>query len=172
MLTFAKPLAGILTLFAALGICGCGPRAPTPAFEYVASGGCGDIFLYRHNQDQTAYLVIQADKKKLGLSTRAKTFDLEATPDGLEVRIDLYSDPALILPYCTDIEPEKRPVKTSWHAKTGIVTITLGKPNPSRQGSSPTYQATVKLENTLFEDEGGSQVQPKGPIIVEATVGW
>jgi hypothetical protein len=137
------------------------------------SRGCGNIRVYKLNQEYTAAIVVEADTAKLHLSREMKTFDLGNKREGLQVYIDFY----FYLPegngfirqlYCNDVASYHQPPK-KWVAQRGEVQITLGEPVPPGIG----YKATVRLENVHFVDENGqNEIVLSQLIFNDVFVGW
>jgi hypothetical protein len=137
------------------------------------SRGCGNIFVYKLNQECTAAIVVKADTAKLHLSTATTTFDLHNRQDGLAVYVDFY----YYLPegngfigqyYCNDVFlPHKPPKK--WLAQQGRVQITLTELGSPGMG----YRATIRLDNALFVDENDqNEIALNQLIFKEVFVGW
>lgn len=179
MITRKLKLGVLLALAGALGSCqkvGDTPRpaVPTPTFRYVKEkeGGCADLYLYKGTADDLEVLWISAPKEKLRLPDKGnRTFDLEATPDGLQVAIDLWEKAPRFRAYCNDISPDTKKLAT-WKATKGKLTITISEPAEQKGSGPKTYKASARLEGVLFEDSAGHQATLKDETITEVLVGW
>ncbi len=96
----AIPRTLISIVLAALAL-GCNARTPTLNFVKAGEGGCADVFLFKSTGDSREFLWVSADKKKLNLPDKgSKTFEIADEPDGLHVKIDLWSGAPKFQPYC------------------------------------------------------------------------
>jgi len=154
-----------------------------PEFHFVASSGCGHVFLYAWNASRSEVLTAFIDKKKLALGPGTHVIDL-AAGDGVAVGIDVYSgpntawvdvhgNPAPRLPYCNDFGWFARPAAT-WRAVAGTATLTIGKPGEElAPGSQPfMYKATVRLEGLTVIAPDGRRLGAPAPVVMSGTVGW
>jgi hypothetical protein len=165
--------ASCLLFVTALAITSCDAvRAPTFAFVKEKEGGCGNVFFHKGTKDGTEFLVVSADKTKLGLPEKgSKTFDLAKAPDGLTVVVDLWKTAPRFSPYCNDISASETR-EAIWKARKGKVTITFLGPSGKPIDGRGNYRASIKLENVTFEDDSGHQATLKEESITEVLVGW
>jgi hypothetical protein len=166
----------LLSLLAVVGIlplssCARVGRVPTFAYARETEGGCYNFYFHKGTANRLEVLWILAEKEKLGLLEQgSKTFDLAATPDGLEVGVDLWESAPQVSPYCNDAGPDTRKEAT-WKARRGKVTITIH--GPTGEGRPfQRYKASARLEGVVFEDEAGHQATLKEETIQEVEVGW
>jgi len=155
-----------------------------PEFHFVASSGCGHVFLYAWNTSQSEVLTAFIDKKKLALGPGTHVIDIAAARDGVAVGIDVYSNPntawvdvhgnpAPRLPYCNDLGPFARPAVT-WRAVAGTATLTIGKPGEElAPGSQPfMYKATLRVDGLIIVGPDGRKLSASTPFVLSGTVGW
>jgi hypothetical protein len=154
-----------------------------PEFQFVASTGCGHVFLYAWNTSRSEVLTAFIDKEKLALGPGTHVIDIAAAGDGVAVGIDVYSSPntawvdvhgnlAPRLPYCNDMGPFARPAAT-WRAVAGTATLTIGKPGEVPPGSQPfMYKATLRLESLTVIAPDGRRLSAPAPVVMSGTVGW
>ena len=140
---------------------------------YVSSKGCGNIVLYGWTEDYTEAIIVRADRDKLGLHAGVNTVNVAPRRPGLQVQVEMYArtQPGLPGYYCNDVRlPEwERPDKTL-EATSGTLVITLGEPGAVKAEGA--YEATVTLRDVVFRRPDGTTVSPKGPITLEALVGF
>lgn len=154
-----------------------------PAFHFIASSGCGHVFLYAWDTSRSEVLTAFIDKKKLALGPGTHVIDIAAARDGVAVGIDVYSspntawvdvhgNPAPRLPYCNDLGPFARPA-TTWRAVAGTATLTIGKPGEVPPGSQPfMYKATLRVEGLIIVGPDGRKLSAPAPVVLSGTVGW
>ena len=156
----------------AVMLLGCNNRTPTLTYVKDGEGGCADVFLYKATEDQREFVWVAADKKKLGLPEQgSKMFDLADAPDGLLVKIDLWSNTPEFRPYCNCMCGKEKVIAT-WNAKSGKVTITLQPPAAGQQGPMRRYKVSAKLEGVVFESESGQRLTVVEETITEVECGW
>lgn len=140
-------------------------------FNEIA-GGCGDIFVYKINNDDTAGISVWAVKEKLNISATEKTFKVGKT-DGLNVEVFM-GDKIRTL-YCSDLDygqdrhELKKLIGTSGEAT--IFTSDINDPNSRMPGN---YTATIILKDVHFSDEKGigSDFVVNETTFKNVRVGW
>jgi len=150
-------------------------KTSIPTLIYQKSGGCGNIVVYKINESETEGISVEADKDKVNLSTKPKTFDI-ATTAGLVVQIFLgenLRESMKATSFCNDFVSPIVPEPAVWTAKTGRATINISKSNDSAPVWERGYTATVKLKNVRFYDESGVNSVVLDELIFEnISVGW
>jgi hypothetical protein len=145
------------------------PSTPPDSSFQGSASGCRDVTVYKSNADRTQFLVVNADREKLGLAVDTiRTFDLAHMPDGLEVGVDVFARAPGEAPYCSDA-PDPTLSKTAWAAEGGTITIQL----EAVASTSGAYLATVRLTDVrLVGPERGVAVSVPNAEIRNVLVGW
>lgn len=158
-----------------MAVTACGPEREAgrsaqnvraPSLSYTSSGGCGSVFLFGGSEDQMEWLQVFADRRTLGISTTAKSYDLAADTMSLRVWVELFERPG-DPDYCNDAPLERLYPTATWIARSGRVTVYL---IDSRPGFS--YTACVQLDSCVFKNGDGLTKKQTAPIYLEARVGW
>ena len=123
------------------------PDIPTLSYDGRV-GGCGNIFVYRINENETEGISVSADVDVLDLSTESKTFDV--LQDGLTVEVLKGTDIRWL--YCDDTyDGQEQP--TSWKATSGSVTIQLSSDDFREMPEFERwYEATVTVNDVVFSN--------------------
>lgn len=147
------------------------PKVPASITFQETGGGCGNIFVYKVNNDDTAGISVSARKEKLNFSTAEKTFEIGKT-DGLNVEI-LVGDKITRL-YCTDVLYSDQPKSKKLIGKSGKAIISISKIDESQPEWNRNYTVTVILKDARFtEKNGGSSDITIGELIFkDIRVGW
>jgi hypothetical protein len=135
------------------------------------SGGCGNVFVYKTNDDGTVGISVFADKEKLNLSTTEKTFDVGKT-DGLIVKLLIGEKVAQL--YCNDILYPDQPKSQKLIGKSGQAKISISRVDESQPIWDRNYTATVSLKNIHFvkEDGSDSEITIGELSFKDVRVGW
>ncbi len=154
------------------------PPATIPAQEISNifqsnARGCGNIFVYKTNQDDTTGISVDADLDKLKLSTTSQTFNLGEV-DGLEVELLIGLNSGIRGFYCNDVDDGYTPDPTKMFGKKGQVTITITDFDRTAPVWDRNYNATVILNNIDFMEENGveSSVTVDHLLFEDVRVGW
>ena len=147
------------------------PKMSTSISFQETSGGCGNILVYKINDDDTAGISVSARKEELNLSTTEKTFEIGKT-NGLNVEI-LIGDKIAML-YCSDVLYPDQPKFKQLTGKSGKAIISISKIDESQPEWNGNYTATVILKNVHFVEESGnnSDITVDGIIFKDVRVGW
>ncbi len=134
-------------------------------------GGCGDIFVYKINNDHTASISVSANKEKLNFSTTEKTFEIGKS-DGLRVEIRIGEKYAHF--YCTDVLPPTQLTIRKLFGKSGKAIISISDVDKSKPQWIGNYTATVILKDIHFVDDKGidSDIVVDELIFKDVGVGW
>ena len=149
------------------------PKVPASISFQETGEGCGDIFVYKINKDDTAGISVGANKDALNLSTTAKTFEIEeANISDLSIKLRMGKNIGFM--YCNDAIDPNQPEYKTLLGKTGEVTISISKIDESQQEGNRNYTATVILKNIHFVEENGnnSDVVIDKLIFRDIRVGW
>lgn len=143
---------------------------PTRIVFKDQSGGCAHFSVYKYSQDGKTSISVSANKNQLGLSTKAKTFEIGKT-DGLEVKILLGK---AAIGYCDDVMHPDRPKPRALVGNSGKATIVTSNINESVPEGDRVYAVTVTLHNVHFVDEAGnnSSIIIDELIFKDVSVGW
>lgn len=135
------------------------------------SGGCGNIFVYKVNKENTVGISVSANKDTLNLSTTEKTFYIGKI-DGLAVQ--LLQGGNIRSLYCNDVLDPNQPKPKKLFGVSGKATITISVVDESLPVWDRSYKSTVVLENVHFSDEKGnnSDVIIDDLIFKDVVVGW
>jgi hypothetical protein len=140
-----------------------------PQLTYSDADGCGSIFVYGWSADRTEAITIRADKDVLGLSTRARTFQLASVSSTLQVAVHMFGGARRSWPFCTDVgEPGLG--KEAWTAVAGTVTIELSPTGTDARMPSG-YRATIRIVGAEFLSTAGVRIRQTQPITLSALVG-
>ena len=135
------------------------------------SAGCGNIFVYKINNDDTVGISVSAGKEKLNLSTIEKTFEVAKTED---LSIEILVGKNIERLYCNDIFDPDQPKPKKLIGKSGLAIISISNDNKSKPDGSEEYKATVTLKNVHFFNDNGteSNIVIDELIFKDVTVGW
>lgn len=153
----------------ALGV-DCSASAPEglPRLDFESPGGCGNIFVFKANAEESEFILVRADANQLGLERgREESFTIGNAIPGLEVWVDLYDGSPLAPPYCVGDDSGEEPSR--WTAAAGRVSITLQDSDEAPFGQ---FEAEVVLSDMTLEDAAGRRVEQRDPIQIVAVVGW
>ncbi len=144
-------------------------QAPRTTTFQEPGGGCGNIFVYKVNDTDTAGISVSAWKDKLNLSNTEKTYEIGKT-EGLEVEILTGKNIRYL--YCNDVTLPGQPQPKKLIGKSGQAIITVSNTKKSELGD--TYTATIKLKNVTFKDESGnnSDIIIDDLMFKDIVVGW
>jgi hypothetical protein len=139
------------------------------------SQGCGDLFLYKANDDNqmSEYIVVGIDARAFALSAEPLTLDLAENSQAIAVRLDLFGDRVYNFgefPYCNDVGPAAQP-QAVWQAESGTITLSINGAVPEESCMGEGYQANVRLENVLFRS-GERTVELEEISFEDVPVGW
>jgi hypothetical protein len=125
---------------------GLPPPAPSLRFG-TATRGCGDAFVTSSNAEGTEALTVVLDRKRLGLTTAPKTFEIGKRPAGLDVAVLAYKARPPYTALCSDVaeDPDWTPIH--WSATAGRVTASISKAAPK---PGQCYSVDVRLEGVAF----------------------
>lgn len=150
------------------------PVAPNTLgpFQTAAGGGCANFTLFAPDVSRRRFLLVEANKKDLGLVGLHDTVTIDlstsAAPGRLSVRVDEYDRVPAEQMYCTDVlsgEPHK---ETMLKAEQGTVTLTIAA--VGKEGDS--YAVTVSLTNILVRRPGGQLERIPDATFASVNVGW
>lgn len=157
---------------------------PQPSFQYVASAGCADVFLYTWNAPRSEVLTAYIDIKKLGLGPGTHVIDIATAGDAVRVGIDVYDSPVAPgggvdvhgnlepkLPYCDDMGPFAKAAET-WRAVAGKLTLTVGEPGGVPGRPAYIYKATLRVDSLKIVGPDGRKLGAPAPVVLTGTVGW
>jgi hypothetical protein len=136
-------------------------------------GGCGDLFIYRSNRNESEYITVYIDARAIELSTEEVTLDLAEHPEAIRIVIDVYPDSIRKLgenPYCNDVAPWAEPYSV-WQAVSGFVTVSADSSPDIEPCQGEVYRVTVTLEDIVFTLEGET-VELASLQFFEVPVGW
>ncbi len=144
---------------------------PTNITFQETGGGCGNIFVHKINNDDTAGISVSVTKEKLNLSPAEKTFEIGKT-DGLNVVILVGEKIAQW--YCTDIFYPNQPEPKKLVGISGKAIISISDADKSKPEWSGNYTATVILKDVQFSDDTGSisDITIGELIFKDIQVGW
>lgn len=147
------------------------PKVPASITFQEFGGGCGNIFVYKINNDDTAGISVSARKEKLNFSIDEKTFEIGKT-DGLNVEI-LIGDKIARL-YCNDVVYPDQPKFKKLIGKSGKAILSISKIDESQPEWNRNYAATVILKDVRFAEENGdtSDIIINELIFKDIRVGW
>ena len=147
------------------------PKAPASISFQETGRGCGNIFVYKVNKDDTAGISVSARKEKLNFSSTEKTFEIGKS-DSLNVEI-LAGDKITRL-YCNDAVDPNQPKSKKLIGKSGKATISISDIDESQPRWNRNYTATVILKDVHFVEENGnnSDVIIDELIFRDVRVGW
>ena len=150
------------------------PPSDPPRLDYSgAANGCGDIFVYKPNGNDSEFVTFSIAASEFDLSTEPLALNLAETGENVVAKIDLYADRVQNLgefPYCNDVGPQAVP-QSEWLAVSGaaVVAVSEGAQTTSCEGAL--YQTTVRLENVTFRN-GAAEVYLESVMFDGVTVGW
>jgi hypothetical protein len=156
----------------ALFLAGCTPSlGENWADSLTEKDGCGDVFLYAANVDDTIMLSFQAADVVAAAGDAAKKQVVElAFPDeGVVLVVEQgtkVSDAA-----CDDVIENGGPdVTKTWTATSGTGTLAI-TPTFDKSGNLQTAAAVLELSDIDFEDDAGEQTTLTS-MNIAAQVGW
>jgi hypothetical protein len=142
-----------------------------PAFHFVASAGCVDVFLYAWNTPRSEVLTARIDIKKLGLGPGTHVIDIQSAGAAVAIEVDQYSDPDPWLRYCSDVGPSAKAVAT-WRAVAGKATLIIGEPGGVPGAGPFVYKATLRVDGLTIVGPDGRKLSASAPVVLSGTVGW
>ena len=147
------------------------PKAPANISFQETGRGCGNIFVYKINKDDTAGISVSAKKEKLNFSSTEKTFEIGKS-DGLNVEI-LVGD-KIARSYCNDALDPDQPKSKKLIGKSGKATISISDIDETQPRWNRNYTATVILKDARFVEENGndSVIIIDRLIFKDIKVGW
>jgi hypothetical protein len=142
----------------ALGLAapGCGtsesPRPQAgPSLRFgTATRGCSNAYVVSENAEGTEVLAVTLARDHVPLTTKARTFQIEERPEGLNVAVLVYPERPTITTHCSDVVPSRPPQRTRWTASRGRVTASISEAAPK---PGQCYKIDVRLEDVVFADD-------------------
>ena len=142
-----------------------------PKMDYVnKANGCGDIFVYKSNRAGSEYVLVSIDTKAFALSTEPVTLNLAAHPETIGVRVDVFAEKIIDVPYCNDVGPTAVP-QSVWQAVSGTVTVTVSASAETEPCTGEPYVADVVVEDVVFS-LAEETVHLSSLTFSDVTVGW
>ncbi len=144
--------------------------------ETNTSKGCGDIFVYKVNDDDTVGISVSARSNILNLTTIKKSFEIGKT-DGLNVELQIRGR-KVARTYCTDVGYSNQKKSSRLTGKYGTAIISISNyaelPPGSKKRNPNGYKTTVILKDVSFIDENGNDVDITigEQIFKDVQVGW
>ena len=146
------------------------PVAPTPTGSWDSkANGCGDFVVYASHSSGTKFLVVDADKKALGIEKigESSTVDFSTRQNAAKARVDVYSRAPAEAIYCSDIIIDPQ-TPVSWTAVAGTATFTIT--SFGREGG---YAVTVSLKSVVVQSpDGRSRESVPDLTYSNVFVGW
>jgi hypothetical protein len=150
------------------------PPSDPPRLDFSGpANGCGDIFVYKANEDESEFITFYIPANEFSLSPESTTLNLAETGSSIVVKIDHYADRVQNLgefPYCNDVGPQAVP-QSEWQAVSGSATINISEGAQTTPCDGQPYQTTIQLENVTFRN-GEAEVFLKSVAFAGVTVGW
>lgn len=139
------------------------------------SQGCGDIFVYKANDDETLseFITLFIDARSFAFSEEPTSLDLADYWPAPALRIEVFGERIYNFgefPYCNDVGPEAKP-QTVWTAESGTITITIAGTIPEEPCNGEPYQVTIRLENVVFAN-GEQTIHLDEQLFEDVNVGW
>ena len=145
-------------------------QTTTPIFQ-DESGGCGNIFVYKIDKDNTIGISVYANKERLSLFISDKTFEIGKTND---LRVEILQGEDIRFHYCNDVANNDKPVPKKLTGKSGEAIISTSKVDESLPVWNRNYKTTVILKDVHFSDKKGndSDIFIDTLIFKDVNVGW
>jgi len=141
----------IAILLIAISLIAC-DRLPlkqiTGPMNFTGKGaGCGNLCMYKFNQDSTLSFYVYLNKDKLKLSSQHKTFNIKDYKNDIRVVVTRY-DRSSVNNFCSDFPSRSKAVPLqSWAAESGTLDITLSS---DKDGES--YSVNATFDNLSIHD--------------------
>jgi hypothetical protein len=161
-------------LLAAAFLFSCKERSTTtttPADYDHKTKGCGD-FVIKRIIDEDKILSIYINHKLTTFSTEMQVYENIANEAFAKVRIEQNQDlDALWYSACNDVARRPAQPSTNWTLKSGKLSYRVSKVLTEYRCSA-VYDATLILENAVFEDGEGNQMTLPNTTFGRVKVGW
>jgi hypothetical protein len=145
---------------------------PTSCIDYDdKTKGCGDFVIMRII-DEDKILSIYIDQRRTTFSTEMQVYENIANEAFATVSIEQNQDlDALWNNACNDLIQTPAQPSTNWTLKSGKLSYKVSKILPEYI-CNETYDATLILENAVFEDGNGNQITLPSTTFGCVMVGW
>ena len=134
-----------------IALCSC-DRMPskktTGAAEFIGTGaGCGNLCLYKFNQDSTMSIYVYLNKENLKLSSEHKIYHIKDYKDDIRVVVTRYDRPS-VNNFCSDFPSRTKALPLqNWTAESGTLNITL-----STDKAGETYSVNAAFDSLQLND--------------------
>jgi hypothetical protein len=156
-------------LLAAAFLFSCKERS-TADYDHKTKG-CGD-FVIKRIIDEDKILSIYIDHKLTTFSTEMQVYENITEEAFAKVQIEQNQDlDALWYSACNDVARYPAQPSTDWTLKSGKLSYRVSKVL-AEYSCSDLYDATLILENAVFEDGNGNQMTLPYTIFDRVRVGW
>ncbi len=120
----------------------------TGTVDFTGSGaGCGNLCMYKFNQDSTMSIYVYLNKENLKLSSNHKKYNIKDYKDDIRVVVTRYNRPS-VNNFCSDFPTRSKAVRLqSWAAESGTLDITL---STDKDGES--YSVNAIFDNLSVHD--------------------
>jgi hypothetical protein len=154
-------------------ICGCDRENTRPNLNFEPNTfGCADFLVYRVNKRNNAVLSVSGSSHLLQLTKEKQAYNLADWPEeALEVRINRYNRNAAQF-YCNDVIALPGERIGSWKAVRGKVYIQITEELLRADSTRYGLKLLMSMEEVLFENENGRQVEIPYEEFNEVAVGW
>jgi len=119
------------------------------SMDFIGNGaGCGDLCMYKFNEDSTLSFYVYLNKESLQLSSARKTFHLKDFKDDIRVVVTRYDRPS-VNNFCSDFPTRTKAIPLqSWAAEAGTLNISL---NTDKEGE--TYSVNATFDSLSLHDK-------------------
>jgi len=130
------------------------PNPPDISGEITShASGCSNFTVCKSNSLKSKWIIVEANRGSLGVTTESKTFSINTSASNLTVHYDYYSinkdsTRQQNFIYCNDAIEVSAQNPEVWNAIDGFVDLKRSEINSS--GIDADYTVTVKLRNIRF----------------------
>jgi hypothetical protein len=152
---------------------GCAPKLAIPrATDFRGeSGGCGDFFAYRFNDDKTLAMTVFVDEKAVTLTDGPVEIEIGHDNKRAAVGVLQFRRPAIHY-FCDDVAGDPPPV-AEWQAIAGTITVKRNSGKPPSGAGNATHSVSVVLTNVQIKNIKTEEIVVLGEVrIDEVWVGW
>lgn len=160
----------MLLLFIFLSGCSQAETVPQASIFDGDMGGCGDVLVYRFNEDRTMAVRVVVPTFRIPEGAEEQVVHIIPSNEYLGVEVYQWDRPVGEY-FCNDVDIDHDPI-TTWESLSGTITV-IRLPNESSEDVGSAYPVSIIAENIELKNKQSGQTTKIEQIRFESVlVGW